>query len=117
MALVTGNSQPIEGVARKESTRMMALLRKDGDYVIYIAERRLNNDWIGVAHDLYGCPVGFSASGNCWQETGVHGTYDLQAAKKGIRELASKNPDVGFRVVKVTISQHKEPVWPKKAPS
>lgn len=58
--------------------------------------------------DLNPCFQGFSASGRCWQETGVHGTYDERRAIEACQIVAKYNPEHNFRVSKITIQQQGE---------
>ena len=47
----------------------------------------------------------FSACGDCWQQTGEHGTYDSDTAVEMLKLLSKHNPDTKFRVIKVEIRQ------------
>lgn len=48
---------------------------------------------------------GFGASGDCWQKTGVHGTFDQDAAFEAQRFMEDKFPLISWRVVQVNIMQ------------
>jgi hypothetical protein len=56
----------------------------------------------------------FSASGKCWQETGVNGTFNVEIALKLYNLLnkeSIKKEKYLFRVVKTTIWQESEVLW------
>lgn len=87
------------------------MLRTDGCYKIYrIQHKQEDGKWVYSSFDHFGYPgdwrskEGFSACGNCWQETGVEGTYNRELAIKGAKELAAKHK-MNFRVVWVVLSQ------------
>lgn len=104
------------------------MLRNDGKYEIYILEfsndskdfhqvsfdggfvygKRWYADGSGKEHEPH---QSFSASGKCWQETGIHGTYDVETAIKLYCILMQNNPKYMFRVIKKTISQESEILW------
>jgi len=95
----------------------MSLLRNDGEYKIYVIEkwfptgvtgRKEDAEWSGVNFDEH--LAGFSASGPCWQETAVHGTYDFDEAVSGLNQVALEHPGEKFRLRLVTVSQHAETV-------
>jgi len=103
------------------------MLRKDGKFEIYIIEFRNRNssDWHTLSFDaawvsaeLYKSKEAiwheFSASGQCWQETGVHGTYDVEMAIKLyvlLKQHSTKKDEYLFRVNKKTIWQESEILW------
>lgn len=101
------------------------MLFNDGKYEIFIIEAKKDNDWFQISFDggfkwgkrWYGhCKEfepyeSFSASGKCWQETGIHATYDLEKAIKLYLILMENNPDYMFRVNKKTIWQDSEILW------
>ena len=93
---------------------MMYYLRRDGDYRIYLLEHWSEENQRWSTGGPYGHPPGFTASGQCWQETGVHGTYDLEQALDGAASL-QKEWGIPFRVVALEISQRRVPVKPIKA--
>lgn len=104
----------------------MGTLRNDGDYEIFVIEHKYadeseNDEWHGSGDCGGFFPKGpfnkrewlktrrpfepLYASGRCWQETGVHGTYDLEKAMKALVAVSNNNPGRKFRVSKVIISQ------------
>ena len=44
--------------------------------------------------------------GDCWQQTGVEGTYVESVARKAVKELQKKHSGYRFRFVKVDIIQN-----------
>lgn len=101
------------------------MLCNDGKYEIYIIEFRVkkpdsdSNSWheinfdsTWVSQELYAAKKEvwheFSASGKCWQETGVHGTYDVEVAIKLhalLKQHSIQKDKYLFRVNKKTIWQ------------
>lgn len=73
------------------------MLRTDGKYQIF----RIQHKWFTPEsewdYSTYGTPeiegideqFGFSASGNCFQETGINGVYDYEVAKLGLKQAYS----------------------------
>lgn len=47
----------------------------------------------------------FSACGECWQETGIEGTYEESRAFDMAELLSKYNPGHKFRVVRIEVSQ------------
>jgi hypothetical protein len=108
------------------------MLRNDGKYEICTIEAKpvddkYNSGWFGISFDgsfkwgkrwypdysgkEYEPYESFSASGKCWQETGIHGTYDVEKAIKLYLILIELNPEYMFRVNKKTILQESEILW------
>lgn len=100
------------------------MIRCDGVFVIYkIQHLQADGVWTGSNLDHFGTPHvtgkssnkmartgwsttnGFSACGDCWQQTGATGTFDLNAAAEALVWISEKWPDYQFRIAKVTISQ------------
>jgi len=102
------------------------MLRKDGKYTIYIIQFKYIEDKDNVWHNAGDCgqfwparmfihdreevrkKVPFdkvNACGDCWQETGVSGTYDFDDALKIMSYIALINPGREFRVSEVKIKQ------------
>lgn len=58
----------------------------------------------------------FSASGRCWQETGIHGSYSLDEAAAWLAKIVSSQPKrpeeariwVEVRITKLTIALRRE---------
>ena len=84
-------------------------MRQDGTYTIYVIETMVPNyrdgEWFRASLDHFGYPPGFTASGQCWQETGEHGTYSLDEAIEGLTWIANRHPGDYFRVVQEVISK------------
>ena len=87
-------------------------MREDGLYAIYqiqhYVERTKKWDFSNLDH--FGYPEGFGARGDCWQETGVHGCFDLKTAQKGLDWIQKVNrigldKDRKFRLVLVVTSR------------
>lgn len=88
------------------------MLRTDGDYTIYVIEHLRQNDsierWVrSIENEHY-----FGAAGDCWQETGIHGTFDLEEAKRAFLSIMNNRKllDRKFRLVRVRIHQSTEVV-------
>lgn len=85
------------------------MIRTDGKYQIY----RIEQQWEGSEKwsDSNENEIEFPASSECWQLTGVHGTFDLKVAKEAFERVVSK-PDENrrFRLVLVTIDQAKKEI-------
>jgi len=106
------------------------MLRKDGRYTIFkiqhwaepgkmykegrwtesALDHFLNkggwNVWEGRYRNKLKYPYNvFSACGDCWQETGEHGTYNSDDAIEMLKILSRLHPDTKFRVARVEISQ------------
>lgn len=102
------------------------MLRNDGRYVFYILEFKTSDGvWRQLSFDASWFDLSvmrdpknkamwddFSSSGQCWQDTGVHGTYELEFAIKLyclLRE--NKQNYYTFRVNKKTIDQASDILW------
>jgi len=85
---------------------------EDGTYVIYRIQHYVEKmkKWDFSNLDHFGYPDGFSASGECWQKTGVHGCFLPNRAKEGLKWIQKVNR-IGldkhrkFRLVCVITSQ------------
>ena len=86
---------------------MGGLLRNDGKYVIYIIQHKQKDcRWVQSSFDAFGTPdIAFSASGDCWQQTGVHGTFNLSIAEHALAMIRMKHMITQFRLAKVEITQ------------
>jgi hypothetical protein len=111
---------------------MEPLLRQDGAYTLYRVEVQWRDGWGSISDNLIAkVPVelrsedfhtknytgrelepfqSFSASGECWQKTGIHGTFDKDKAVKMKDLLAASIPECKFRVVQHTVIQHRIPI-------
>jgi len=90
------------------------MIRADGAYKIFVLEFKFlpKDAWHTASLDHFGSPPGFSASDDCWQKTGVYGTFDQREARRGLAWMRRKNPrsSTRFRLVCVHITQTKVPV-------
>ena len=92
------------------------MLNKDGNYQIYTIqhlpklEKETEENWVFSNFDSFGFPDGFDACGECWQKTGIYGTFEIFTAKKGFDWIMKRNPDTKFRVVKIFIQQMTVPL-------
>ena len=106
------------------------MLRNDGKYEIFVIEfaskeyhpdkwHPINWDclWVKAEHMTPAKQKNFeafSASGQCWQETGVHGTYDIEDALSVYLMLkmhSIKKDEYIFRVMKKSIWQESSVMW------
>lgn len=110
---------------------MNGMLRHDGYYVFYFVQfKDARGRWCTASYDslfagrvpaairVFGTVGGthaepfrsFSASGDCWQQIGVHATFDYNRAVEMCALLAEYNTDTDFRVVRATVEQDVTPV-------
>lgn len=98
------------------------MLRTDGKFEIYLIQHQQSDGkWVGSNLDRFGTPYvhglsidprtpdarifsrytynGFSANGCCWQQTGVHGTFDKAAALEALQWMTEKHKGYRFRIV------------------
>ena len=108
------------------------MLRTDGKYKIYIIMHKYKDEgewsrsgectqWIpkkvvrGKNYDkVKEVFAPFSASGECWQWTGVHGSYKKRDAVKIMDLISEWTPGHRFRVCEVTIDQKTTTIAEKK---
>jgi hypothetical protein len=87
------------------------MIRRDGCYQIFLIETRSKNykneEWFTASLDHFGSPPGFTASDDCWQRTGVYGTFVEKTAREGLKWIRRRHSDTEFRLVCVHISQMK----------
>lgn len=105
------------------------MLRKDGEYTIYQIEEYQSafNRWITIAdHEYIETPDKeegrkyHTASGDCWQETGIFGFYDFDIAKDYCNSLNEEVANgkkfngtakvTGFRLLKCKFVQERVPL-------
>lgn len=83
------------------------MLRTEGKFSIYRIEHlwQDNTKWdTSIENEYY-----FNACNICWQHTGIHGTFDIEEAKKALDHIKSKqDKNRKFRLVCITIEQSKE---------
>lgn len=76
-------------------------MRNDGDVTVFQIEHKSEARWYGTSFDYFGTPhEAFSASGQCWQETGIHGTYDAEIAEIALMRISRTWPETAFRLVR-----------------
>lgn len=98
------------------------MIRNDGDYTIFIlqfwadihgqhgrgADWHYAGDggrWCGKENHEKEPRRSFNASGSCWQQTGIHGTYDYETAHAFLLMCAKASPDRKFRIARLEIFQ------------
>lgn len=96
------------------------LLRTDGEFTIYLLQHKYKKkgSWTDSSLDFFhlgqpayeGLKRPFSASGECWQQTGVCGTYGRGEALAFCAAIAAKYTDHKFRIACVHVVQHTRPV-------
>lgn len=67
-----------------------------------------HKDYIYKAGEIVTHPhsdAGFTACGTCWQTTGIHGTFELAAAREGVVAMRKRYPEKEFAIKKVMIQQ------------
>ena len=102
------------------------MLRNDGDYTIYIIQYtkdKPGEEWNNSGDCTqfikkvktreqqdkiaYSKPFeSISACNECWQKTGIHGTFDLKMAMAVFQKIFRWFPKYRFRVAELKISQH-----------
>ena len=85
------------------------MVRTDGKYQIFKIEHQWNGSakWSSSIENV----SEFPPTSDCWQQTGVHGTFDLEEAKDSFKKIVSIPNEVRkFRLVRVTIEQVKEEI-------
>lgn len=103
------------------------MLRNDGKYTIYtIQHQDKKGEWHSSNIDSFEPKEGrwssdgskelppwrhFGANGECWQQTGVHGTFEVDDARQLLCLLRKHNKNQQFRVVAVDIWQDSRVVW------
>lgn len=106
------------------------MLRNDGKYIIYIIKHLWKddstNEWARSGECTNWIPHGkqhkhikdifkpFSASGVCWQMTGVHGSFHKNDAIKILDHISKWNPGHRYKICKVTINQVTKTIAEKK---
>jgi hypothetical protein len=90
------------------------MLRIDGYFTIYVLKGRntekKSEKWFSPSYDSFGTPPGFCASDECWQKTGVHGTFDEAQAFAALQLFAKAYPENDWRMEEVKISQHRSQI-------
>jgi len=96
------------------------MISNDGYYTFYRIQHKTDEkgyvfsdlDYFGYGDHLkdFDKGVGFNASGDCWQTTGVNGTFERSAARRLKRHLDRKWPKERFRIVQIFIRQTTKPI-------
>lgn len=102
------------------------MIRNDGDYIIYVIQFKYVRDKDKGWHNAGACDHfmkkaidrkewekirfktpfrNLGANGECWQKTGIEGTFELDDATYALMKIAKWNPGRHFRVAKIEISQ------------
>ena len=98
------------------------MVRNDGDYTIFILQfwadmHGRGADWHYTGDGGHYLPsidyrnktpeprISFTACGDCWQQTGIHGTYDYDIAHDFLKLVAKTAPDRKFRIARLEIFQ------------
>lgn len=86
------------------------MLINDGKYDIYLIQHQFGEKWVNSSLEYFGHPLGFTSSDECWQETGIHGTFNKSKAKRALKWISRQYPDMKFRIVCRRIMQITEPI-------
>lgn len=105
------------------------MLRRDGTYKIYIIQGYFKNNgwlycgipnlfympkeirWVSIREGIEAEPFqSFTASGKCWQKTGIHGTFSKRKGKKLLSLLHKYIPDAKYRLARLNIKQTTTPI-------
>lgn len=91
------------------------MIRTDGEYKIYIVKHYHEGSWGKsnldhfFVHDTNGKLTkenkDFTANGECWQRTGISGTFNKDIAIAFKNQLEQKYTDKQFGVFEILISQ------------
>ena len=114
----------------------MGYSRNDGNYKIYIIKHlwkdKPENSWADSGECCQWIPkeiarrfhddlvfgkgvfVPFTANGQCWQRTGIHGSFVKEDAIKILKRIANWNPDHRFKVCKLLLNQVTEDILEMK---
>lgn len=93
------------------------MIRTDGAYVCYLIQTRdeskkhKDGAWFEASLDYFGSPEGFNACGDCWQRTGVHGTFNEKEARAGLVWMRERHPGKPFRLIALHITQMRVAVY------
>ncbi len=90
------------------------MISRDGKFTIFRIQHRSGTKWGFSSFDYFGTPKGMSASDECWQITGVMGTFSRERGFIGLLWIRSKWPTHKFRLVRVEIQQE---TIPEKEPT
>lgn len=102
-------------------------MRKDGDITVYVIKHvhpsTIKNGWDGKSWDNSGdgsqfeyrgrnCEIfdPFRASGDVWQQYGIHATFNEDEARSAVLEMERCYPEYHWGVFKVHLTKHTTPV-------
>lgn len=101
------------------------MLFKDGTFKFYIIQHhqddgkwtqsnldhfKIGKRWNDARDKVLEPYRSFSACGECWQQTGEHGSFDKERAVQLLQNIRRHNPDHEFRIVCVAMAQMTIPV-------
>ncbi len=85
------------------------MIRIDGKFTIFVLQGRKTKSktdtWFSPSFDSFGTPSDFSASGDCWQKLGIHGTFEEEAGLSALARFAKAYPEYDWRLMKLDLSQ------------
>jgi hypothetical protein len=85
-------------------------MRTDGDFVIFVLQARSTigqeKKWFSPNYDTFGTPPDFTASGDCWQTLGIHGTFDEEKGLDALRLMNREHPEYDWKLMERRLSQH-----------
>ena len=97
------------------------MLRQDAKVTVYVLKfQSSDNEWklASLDHFVFARETGsdgkpqrgaaeqaFSASGECWQRYGLHGTLDRVLGQQGLDALSRANPGTTFGLFKLELAQ------------
>jgi hypothetical protein len=87
------------------------MMRNDGEVTVYVLQFRnqgtkSDQRWRGANLDHFGHPPGFKASSDCWQRTGLDGTFDEEQGFEGLKLMSREHVEYDWRLMRLEISQH-----------
>ncbi len=98
-----------ETTAREEDQKDKGefVMRQDGRYIVYrIQHEQADGKWVYSNFDHFGTPLpSFGASGDCWQVTGIHGSFEHEDVSPALTIIRDDNPENTFRAVRVNLMQ------------
>jgi hypothetical protein len=85
-------------------------MRCDADLIIFVLQGRSTEakgkrDWFSPSYDHFGHPPGFNASGECWQKTGIHGTFDEDEGLAALRVFNREHVEYDWRLIRMHVVQ------------
>ena len=85
-------------------------MRCDGDIVIFVlqgrsTEKGKKKEWFGPSFDYFGHPPGFQASDDCWQRTGIFGTFDEDEGLTALKLFNREHVEYDWRLMRLHVVQ------------